>query len=694
MEQDFERSLLATYVDRLTRSTDHGSAVASAIVKWLRNNGDAIGISITAKAAGKRKKSGSGALRRVRHSVDPKLWREVRAATAESRREYCDVPEDLLSRNLTALSDTLDLDAADRALFEFVARYSMSTRLENFCDAIVGTAMINSLELAARAVDVPIGDALRRFRAGALPRCGLIDICTGRNEYFAIHLPHPLMVALSPPMNGTADIENSLIGAPQTGALTRADFALHGPEWDFVSALLTQALATSSKGVNVLLYGPPGTGKTEFCRSLATQLGLALHAVGETDEYGREPSRDDRLNCLMLGQQLCARRPNTLLLVDEMEDFLDGSGGAAYQVNGYLRAGSKVFVNRLLEENPVPVLWTTNTIDVFDPAMLRRMSFAIEMPVPPAKMREGIWQQLLDRHDIDAPQEDIKQLAHAYPVSPGIVSNSVRAAKLAGGANDALRLAVGSIGRAASHGLGDDAADVASSAGFDATLSNTGSDLNRMTDRLAQPDLPRDVSLCLYGPSGTGKSAYARLLAARMGLDVHQIRASDIQSKWVGESEENIARAFRHARRCGLFLVFDEADSLLYDRRAATHGFEVSQVNEMLTWMENHPLPFVCTTNLIEDIDKAALRRFTFKLRFDYMTPVQIARAFDRFFGMAAPAAALELRSLTPGDFAVVARKRRFFDADAAATAEMLEAECRLKPGHANPIGFRARPNV
>jgi transitional endoplasmic reticulum ATPase len=81
-------------------------------------------------------------------------------------------------------------------------------------------------------------------------------------------------------------------------------------------------------------------------------------------------------------------------------------------------------------------------------------------------------------------------------------------------------------------------------------------------------------------------------------------------------------------------LIIDEADSLLSDRREAVRSWEVTQVNEMLTWMENHPLPFVCTTNLMDRLDQASLRRFTLKLRFEPLTPAQAALAFEHCRGV------------------------------------------------------------
>lgn len=92
---------------------------------------------------------------------------------------------------------------------------------------------------------------------------------------------------------------------------------------------------------------------------------------------------------------------------------------------------------------------------------------------------------------------------------------------------------------------------------------------------------------------------------------------------FVGETEANIAAAFAEAKKANAFLIFDEADSLLGERGNAVRNWEVSQVNEMLTGMEQHTLPFACTTNLpdrLDRLDRASLRRFLVKLRFGSMT--------------------------------------------------------------------------
>jgi transitional endoplasmic reticulum ATPase len=203
------------------------------------------------------------------------------------------------------------------------------------------------------------------------------------------------------------------------------------------------------------------------------------------------------------------------------------------------------------------------------------------------------------------------------------------------------------------------------------------------------PTGPPCKSLCVHGAPGTGKSLFARHVAGCLGFEMMKQRASDLLSRWVGESEKRIAAAFAAARAQGAMLVIDEADSLLSDRREATRSWEVTQVNEMLTWMEDHPLPFVCTTNLISRLDQASLRRFTLKLRFHALDPSQAAHAFVRFFGMAAPRPLPD--GLTPGDFATARRKRKLFGTtNPALLAQWLEEEVEAKGLRAAKIGFTA----
>ena len=131
-------------------------------------------------------------------------------------------------------------------------------------------------------------------------------------------------------------------------------------------------------------------------------------------------------------------------------------------------------------------------------------------------------------------------------------------------------------------------------------------------------------TLCFYGPPGTGKTALAEHIAAGRPLLVKQ--ASDLMSKMS-------ARPSRTWRPCSggrgeeSRAAADEAD-LPADRRGAQRTYEVTEVNEMLQGMERFDGIFVCTTNLLDRLDQAALRRFTFKIKFMPLTGDQRERMF------------------------------------------------------------------
>lgn len=224
--------------------------------------------------------------------------------------------------------------------------------------------------------------------------------------------------------------------------------------------------------------------------------------------------------------------------------------------------------------------------------------------------------------------------------------------------------------------------------GYNDNLVNTDLDIKDLTAKIKSCG-KLNFSLCLYGESGTGKSLYARYLAKELGIEVILKRASDLISKYVGETEQNIADAFAEAKSKKAMLIFDEADSFLQNRSNAVRTWEISQVNEMLTWMESHEYPFVCTTNLLDTLDEASLRRFTFKIKFDFMKKEQVNTAFEHFFGI--KNADINIKGLTAGDFATVKKKADFLCiTNLSELSKMLEDEVKVKKSKElqNSVGF------
>ncbi|MBC7939450.1 MAG: ATP-binding protein, partial [Chitinophagaceae bacterium] len=197
-------------------------------------------------------------------------------------------------------------------------------------------------------------------------------------------------------------------------------------------------------------------------------------------------------------------------------------------------------------------------------------------------------------------------------------------------------------------------------------------------------------TLCFHGAPGTGKTALAEHIAQALGMALMIRQTSDIASKYVGETEQNMARMFDDATTEGAVLLLDEADSFLRSRRLAERHYEVTEVNEMLQGMERFTGIFICTTNSFDDLDEAALRRFTFKIRFQPLRQAQRERMFvaEALAGDAAALtdeqrqrlAALDL--LAPGDFAAVQRQVDILGAAFGPDEflSQLESEHRVKP--------------
>ena len=133
-----------------------------------------------------------------------------------------------------------------------------------------------------------------------------------------------------------------------------------------------------------------------------------------------------------------------------------------------------------------------------------------------------------------------------------------------------------------------------------------------------------EARICLYGPSGTGKTAFGKHIAEILDLPLLSKRASDIVSPFIGMTERNMADMFIEAKEENAVLMLDEADSFLSNRQQAQRQWEVSAVNEMLTQLEAFDGIFIASTNFMETIDSAAMRRFDIKLKFDYMKPQQV----------------------------------------------------------------------
>jgi len=240
----------------------------------------------------------------------------------------------------------------------------------------------------------------------------------------------------------------------------------------------------------------------------------------------------------------------------------------------------------------VPTIWVSNDVDQIEAAYLRRFDYSLHLEIPPRRVRERILRRQLKSHRIG--NTAIMRLASLKHLSPAVVDRALRvvqgvrtksnkkAATLERLVGNSLRL----MGLPDRMAMDDGAQD------FSLRFVNADMDLARLTKRLKNS--VQHVAMCLYGEPGTGKSAFANFLANEIGKPLHQQRASDLLSPWVGMNERNIATMFRRAERERAVLLLDEADSFLTQREMGARSWEVTLVNEMLTQMESFAGIFIC----------------------------------------------------------------------------------------------------
>lgn len=615
-----------------------------------------------------------------------------------------------VEKNIDALAGLLQLNPAERALLLYgtLARCQRDLR-GLLVEFKVGSAQEAYAALAAVAgVDEQeVGEALR---AGSrLERIGMVENLISEHNITDLadlmkvsdQLPQVLMREYQ----GPSDLMAVFTRPASRSELTVADFHFFGEDMNVLTSLLRNAVAAKASGVNVLLYGPPGTGKTELARVAAQAAGLELYEVEYADREGNSLSGRDRYRSLQISQVFLKASAQVALLFDEVEDVFPPISTDTAQLMARLDTGDgpptgsvsgKAWVNQILETNPVPVIWVTNRIEQIDPAFRRRFQYHLELKSPPPGAREALVRRALA--GVEVPEGFCARLAERRGLTPAQVRTAVKFARLAvpeGDAPPAAATLQALIERQlanADKALGTRAAGRSErppATQYDLALINVDSRFEpaRIVEALRRRGCG---TLCFHGPPGTGKTALAEHMAQQLGRPLMVRQASALVSKFVGETEQNMARMFAEAEAEEALLLLDEADSFLRSRRLAERNYEVSEVNEMLQGMERFGGIFVCTTNLFDELDEAALRRFTFKIRFKPLTAAQRERMFvvEALLGDVAALSAEQrarlgkLDALAAGDFAAVRRQVEVLGEAFAADEflSQLEAEHRVKP--------------
>jgi len=462
---------------------------------------------------------------------------------------------------------------------------------------------------------------------------------------------------------------------------------------DILLPYLTNSLKKKYSGINILLYGLPGTGKTELTKVLSQKLKVQLYEVSYTDEEDSPIEGTKRLDAYKSAQALLSNK-KVLLMYDESEDVFESSSSFFGPPQ---RQKDKAWINRVLETNTIPTIWITNNIDSIDNAIIRRFDMSIEVPIPSKTKRA----EIIKKHSSNfLDSKNIELLAKHEHIAPALVNTTAKVLS---------SIEINDKNKAFTHLLNNtlkaqgfesiqkkDSSDALPSL-YNPNFINSDMDLEELAVGIKENPNAR---LCLYGVPGTGKSAFGKYVAQILNKQFLLKKGSDLISPWVGGTEKNIANAFKEAQEEDAVLVFDEVDSFLADRTQAKQSWEVTQVNEMLVQMENFDGVFIATTNLMDNLDKASLRRFDLKLEFNYLKSDQAWKIFLSYakeLKLHKPSNSFKqkvesLKALTPGDFAAVVRQNRFRPVKTVTNfLSRLEEEIKVKNVSLNSVmGFMA----
>ena len=433
---------------------------------------------------------------------------------------------------------------------------------------------------------------------------------------------------------------------------------LHMPRTapDNLSVLLSEAGAAEGRWWGALqpdgplllqVVGGAGAGRFAFCEAAAQQLGLRVvevdvQALGhETEDYGHYLNRLFREATLQRAMPVFVNCSRWVL-------------GDDFDETGFW------VLSRKLATFGGPVGLCLDKPLGFDRLPANRRIFRADLEVPPAPYRQKIWQAVLPTEGL-AEDVDVWMLAKVFNFGGGGVQELLREA------TNAMLLREGPEGLVCMEDF--------MAAGRELQSRRMGKLTRRMLPRTRLADLIvpprvrkaldevintvryRDIVLqdwgfgerissgkgmaaLFSGPPGTGKSMAAQVISRECGMNLFRVNLAMVVSKYVGETEERLAKVFEEARESHSILLFDEADALFAKRskvKSAQDKYANLEVNFLLQEVENFEGMVILTTNLEAMIDKAFLRRLNFRIFFPKPEPSLRLQIWKRHMPSRAP---------------------------------------------------------
>ena len=260
----------------------------------------------------------------------------------------------------------------------------------------------------------------------------------------------------------------------------------------------------------------------------------------------------------------------------------------------------------------------------------------ITLPRPAYALRRELWSRFLDRSEL-APDADLDSVAGRFRLTAGQIYDAVADAHHRAAGRHITTADLFAAARARTTGrLAKLAKRIEPRHAWDDLVlpPDQVAQLRELCDQIRyrhivfdewgfdrRLSLGKGLNALFVGPSGTGKTMAAEVVAGELGLDLYKIDLSTVVSKYVGETEKNLERIFAAAHHSNAILFFDEADAL-FGKRSEVHDahdrYANVEISYLLQKMEEYEGLVILTTNLNKNMDEAFVRRMHFTIEFPY----------------------------------------------------------------------------
>lgn len=436
----------------------------------------------------------------------------------------------------------------------------------------------------------------------------------------------------------------------------------------------------------IQLHGPYGTGKKLTAEAICTELRLSLLVVDS-----KALIKDESFEILDIIIREARLQHSCLYLEGFDALFKEEDTGINIK-------------NWILKLDNFPDVIFLSSEETWEPRMafINHRFISFNMPLPSFTHRKQMWRSFLKSHSIIIDYVDINAIATKFNFSGGQIKDTIYTA------NNIARLRKTDVSGVSVHDLYEGAKARSNKKLGELArkiiILHTWEDIILPAEIKTQLkeirlyiihkgtvysdwkfdkklSLGKGLNALFSGPSGTGKTMAAQIIAKQAQLDIYKIDLSSVVSKYIGETEKNLSKIFKEAETSNAILFFDEADALFGKRsqvKDAHDRYANIETGYLLQKMEEYEGVVILATNLSKNIDDAFLRRMQFIVEFPFPDKTLRKQIWTGLFPQEAPLSKdinfdflSEKLKLAGGNIKNIAVASAFYAADSSKRIEM-----------------------